>query len=253
MLEPAPGTAPLWAEVTVTALFPARTGRDELLATLATVPGIAPPTVTFAVIEERDWVRDFREQLAPRRFGERLWICPTEAPCPDPAGTVLMLDPGLAFGSGSHATTAMCLAWLDGLALDGRTVLDWGCGSGVLALAALALGARSATALDIDPQALLATAQNAARNRLDTRLRIVEPHELDGTERYDVVVANILAGSLIELAPSLRTHCEAGARVALSGILATQAATVCEACAPWLDLSLTATTDGWVLLTGTPA
>lgn len=207
----------------------------------------------FEVVEERDWVREFRENLTPLRFGSRLWLCPPGMACPDPAGVALTLEPGLAFGSGSHPTTALCLAWLEGLPLTGRAVLDWGCGSGVLALATLALGAGSATALDIDPQALEATADNAARNRLTARLRIAPPAELGADERFDIVVANILAGSLIDLAPTLATHCTAGARVALSGILATQAAMVREACAPWLTLSLAGEADGWVLLTGTPA
>lgn len=253
VLEPTPGAAPLWSEVVVTALFPAGTEPAALDAALRAALTVDLPELSFEVVEERDWVREFRENLAPLRFGSRLWLCPPGMACPDPSGVALTLEPGLAFGSGSHPTTALCLAWLESLPLAGGAVLDWGCGSGVLVLAALALGAGSGTGLDIDPQALEATAANAARNQLTARLRVARPEELAAGERFDIVVANILAGSLIGLAPTLAAHCAAGARVALSGILATQAATVRDACAPWLALSLAGETDGWVLLAGTPA
>lgn len=252
VLEPAPGVTPLWDTVIVTALLPADVAAARVRESLGRVIAQPLPHLTFTPVEERDWVREFRENLQPLRFGSRLWICPTGVPCPDPQGVAVTLDPGLAFGSGSHPTTGMCLKWLAALDLGGRSVLDWGCGSGILSIAALALGAKSATALDIDPQALLATAENAERNGHSAGLRIADPADFPADERHDVVVANILAGSLIELAPALRGHCEAGARVALSGILATQAADVREACAPWLDLRLADELNGWVLLAGTP-
>lgn len=252
VLEPAPGETPLWTEVVVTALFPAGTAREAIAARLAATPGHAPATLRFEDLVERDWVREFRENLAPLRFG-RLWICPGELPCPDPAGVVLRLDPGLAFGSGSHPTTAMCLEWLAGLDLAHRHVLDWGCGSGVLAIAALALGARSAVGIDIDPQALRASAANAAANGVGDRLRLGDAGTLAASERFDVVVANILADSLIALAPAIRRHCQAGTRVALSGILVAQSGRVRSACAPWLDLQVAAECAGWALLAGTPA
>ncbi len=252
ILEPRPGAAPLWAEVIVTALFPADADSQALSRQLATTPEARDAAPRFSVLEERDWVREFRENLQPLRFGARLWICPADLPCPDPDGVVVRLDPGLAFGSGSHPTTALCLTWLAGLDLRDCAVLDWGCGSGVLAIAALALGARAATALDIDPQALQATAQNAQRNGLAAGLHIADPASLPTDGRHDILVANILADSLIALAPMLRRHCKAGARVALSGILAPQAARVCEGCAPWLDLHLASEASDWVLLAGTP-
>jgi ribosomal protein L11 methyltransferase len=146
----------------------------------------------------------------------------------------------------------MCLDWLAGQELSNLSVLDWGCGSGVLAIAAIALGAKSVTALDIDRQAIQATLENAQRNGCSNRLRVHHPEELPKDQTFDVVVANILAGSLIELAPSLARHCRPGARVVLSGILASQAQPVRTACVPWLDLHLAVTRDDWVLLEGVP-
>jgi ribosomal protein L11 methyltransferase len=251
ILEPGPGATPLWPEVVVTALLPLETGEGAVRARLAGLSQAAASSVAFAYLEDRDWVREFRETLAPLRFGDRLWICPADASCPDPDGIAITLEPGLAFGSGTHPTTALCLRWLASLDLRTLTVLDWGCGSGVLALAALALGARTATAVDIDPQALQATADNARRNSRERGLRVADPAQVGRDERHDVIVANILADSLIGLSPTLRLHSAAGARVALSGILAAQAGRVCDACAPWLDLRPAAGLDGWVLLTGT--
>jgi ribosomal protein L11 methyltransferase len=252
ILEPSPGATPLWPQVVVTALLPPETGEDAVRDRLARLPGQSQAGIGFVVIEERDWVREFRENLSPVRFGQGLWICPPGMPCPDPAGVAITLEPGLAFGSGSHPTTALCLEWLAGLCLQGLTVLDWGCGSGVLAIAALALGAQSVTALDIDPQALRAAEDNALRNGHAGALRITDPAGLPAGECHDVLVANILAGSLIALAPIFARHCNAGARVALSGILAGQAEQVRDACAPWLELHLAAELNGWVLLAGTP-
>ncbi len=251
VLEPAPGEMPLWTSVRVSALFDAAVDAAALRARLATAIGLAANQVAASILAPRDWVREFRENLRPLCYGGRLWLCPGEHPCPDPTGIVLRLEPGLAFGSGSHATTAMCLEWLTTLRLGGRSVLDWGCGSGVLAIAAVALGAARATALDIDAQALIATAENAGRNNMSAALAIGHPDRLAVGDRHHVLVANILANSLIELAPRFRAHCVAGASVAMSGILATQAAQVRACCAPQFVLEVTAERDGWVLLAGT--
>lgn len=252
ILEPGPGATPLWGTVVLTALLPAETSEQAVRERLGPLrPRTAPP-LRFAPLAERDWVREFRENLTPLRFGPQLWVCPEGSACPDPAGVSVTLEPGLAFGSGGHATTALCLDWLAAQRPAGLSVLDWGCGSGILSIAALALGARSATALDIDPQALAATTDNAARNGVVDRLRVALPDGLAPGERHDLVLANILADTLIGLAPVLHRHCEAGARVALSGILLTQAARVREACAPWLALDLAGERAGWALLAGTP-
>jgi ribosomal protein L11 methyltransferase len=253
VLEPAPGETPLWEAVRVSALFHPSCEPAALRREIATATGLPLAAVTATPLASRDWVREFRETLQPLSFGGRLWICPTGVACPEPAAIRLELEPGLAFGSGAHATTALCLDWLAGLELQGRRVLDWGCGSGVLAIAALALGATGATAVDIDPQALLATRQNAQRNDRGAGLAVHDAAQLTapGTlARHDVLVANILANALIELAPRLRQHCATGAPVALSGILDAQAARVATACAPYFRLHPSAHRDGWALLSG---
>jgi ribosomal protein L11 methyltransferase len=251
VLEPAPGEMPLWSSVRVSALFDAAVDAAALRDRIAAATGIAVNGITTSILPPKDWVREFRENLRPLCFGGRLWLCPGEQPCPDPGAIALRLEPGLAFGSGSHATTAMCLDWLTTLDLGGRRLLDWGCGSGVLAIAGVALGAAHATALDIDPQALTATADNARRNDVGAALTIGHPDGLAAGDRYDVLVANILANSLIALAPRFRDHCVAGAPVAMSGILAAQAAQVRAACAPQFALEVMAERDGWALLAGT--
>jgi ribosomal protein L11 methyltransferase len=252
ILEPGPGATPLWGTVVLTALLPAGTSEQAVRDRLGPLLPRPAPALRFAPLAARDWVREFRENLAPLRFGTNLWICPEGTACPDPAGVSIVLEPGLAFGSGSHATTALCLEWLAAQRPARLSVLDWGCGSGILAIAALALGARAATALDIDPQALAATADNATRNGVAGRLRVTLPDGIGSGERYDLLLANILANTLIGLAPVLHRHCAAGARIALSGILTTQAARVREACAPWFALDLAGERAGWALLAGTP-
>ena len=242
---------PLWSESRVVALFnPA----DDLIGRIATATvaaGIAElPEIELKDVAEQDWVRLTQSQFDPIRVSQRLWIVPSWHAPPDANAINLVLDPGLAFGTGSHPTTFLCLQWLTETLRGGENVLDYGCGSGILGIAAAKLGAASVVGVDIDHNALLAARDNAANNGVTLGLRH-SGKEL--VERFDIVVANILAGSLIDLAPTLATHCTAGARVALSGILATQAAMVREACAPWLTLSLAGEADGWVLLTGTPA
>ena len=168
------------------------------------------------------------------RFGRRLWICPTGGEIDQPDAVIVRLDPGLAFGTGTHATTAMCLEWLDGLSLSGTSVLDYGCGSGVLAIAAVKLGCRGATAMDIDPQALIATRQNAEANRVGGAIRIfASAGEIDGI--FDIVVANILAGPLIEFAESITLTLASHGMLALSGVLCEQADDVMAAFEPWID------------------
>lgn len=251
ILEPEPGTTPLWAEVRLTALFPEDAARAAILAVVEPlVPG-ALHGAAFAHVDDRDWDAEWRRQLKPLRFGHRLWVCPAGQACPDPGAASILLEPGLAFGTGTHPTTAMCLEWLDRTPLTDRTLLDYGCGSGILALAGLALGAASAVGVDIDPQALLASRDNALRNGQADRLELVPVLAGGpGQPRFDVVVANILSGPLIRLAPALAGFTGPAADVALSGILAEQADEVRQAFAPWVRLHTVAESGGWVLLAG---
>jgi len=231
IFEPGVGAMPLWAELSLTALFPGGTLPELLLHALAAADeGIDWSHVEFAQVADQDWERAWMDQYEPLKFGERTWIVPWNHALPDGAdgdgSAVVRLDPGLAFGSGTHQTTALCLQWLDALAgldaLHGATVLDFGCGSGILALAALKLGAAGAVGVDNDPQALLATADNAERNGVGDRLSVYLPEDEPGGMRYPVVVANILASALISLADELAARVAAGGRIALSGILAGQ-------------------------------
>jgi ribosomal protein L11 methyltransferase len=198
---------------------------------------------------EREWLKDFH----PMRFGQRLWICPGgQRPALDPAAAapcLIELDPGLAFGTGTHPTTALCLEWLDGATLQDRFVVDYGCGSGVLAIAALKLGACAALAIDIDPQALLATRENAARNDVSERLIVGGPDEAQRAPA-EVLLANILAEPLLELAPALAERVAAGGAVVLSGILQRQAAPVASRYAAWFDMRPATVRDDWALLYG---
>jgi len=250
ILEPEPGAMPLWCAVRLTALLPPDTARERITAAFPGIP------VHFEIVADRDWDAEWRKSLKPLRFGKRLWVCPVGQDCPDPAGISLLLEPGLAFGTGTHPTTAMCLAWLDGQELHGLRVLDYGCGSGILAIAALALGAGSAVAVDIDPQALVATRENACRNRCTARVACGLPTELLPASRsaaFDVLVANILSGPLVRLAPELRHFAGPATRVALSGILADQATEVMAAFRSWVTLVVADQQGGWVLLAGTVA
>lgn len=252
ILEPAPGTAPMWRKIRLTALFAPEVAETTVRLAIASVmePG-ALPTVKFDIVENEDWVARLREELTPLRFGESLWVCPPGKPCPDTTGTVITMEPGLAFGTGTHPTTSLCMNWLARHPPSGKRVLDYGCGSGILAIASLALGATAVTGVDIDRQALTATRENARRNDGVERLDVMAPEELDDRETYDVLLANILSGTVIELAPTLRRVCHSGTNIALSGILMEQAGAVTAAYRGWCDMDAPITDDGWVLLTGT--
>ncbi len=247
VLEPAPGETPGWPETLVTALFEDSGSEEALRGALQN----ALPDVELTVrrVGDRDWQSEWQQSLKPQCFGNRLWVMPDDADVPDNAA-IVRLRPGLAFGTGEHPTTAMCLQWLTRQALQDCTVLDYGCGSGLLAIAALALGARHGCAVDIDPQALDATRDNARNNDCEEQLLIVKPDALPADSQYDVLVANILSGTLIELGPELRRLLLPGAPLALTGILAHQAETVRSAWAPWADLRVDDQTDDWVLLSG---
>jgi ribosomal protein L11 methyltransferase len=250
LLEPAPGETPLWRALRITALFnddPTGTLQAEGAAQTLATECLAPPRLQR--LEDRDWERVWLDDLAPMRFGGRLWVCPHEQQPEADDAVCVVLDPGLAFGTGHHPTTALCLEWLDATPLVGCSVLDYGCGSGILAVAALKLGAARALAIDHDPQALDATRENAAANGVSERLSAQSPEPPpDGAA--EVVVANILARPLIELAPVLAAASAPGARIALSGILSHQVDAVTAAYAGAFALDEPRQRDDWVLLSG---
>jgi ribosomal protein L11 methyltransferase len=250
IFEPDLGTTPLWTHTHLLALFAADTDETALIAHLQLLCGDTLPEHHVERIEDQDWERSWMDNFQPMRFGQRLWIVPSWHAAPEPDAVNLLLDPGLAFGTGTHPTTALCLEWLDGQKLDNCSVLDFGCGSGILAIAALLLGAPQAVGTDIDPQALEASRDNASRNGIDpARFPVYLPADLP-QQPADVVVANILAGPLVSLAPQITALVKAGGRLALSGILAEQADEVRAAYAGAFDLDPTATKDGWVRISG---
>lgn len=256
--EPPPGATPLWQSTRVTALFEAGSDCTALLAALDGALSGMPPH-HFTELADREWSREWLKHFEPMRFGSRLWVVPTAYTPPEPDAVNLILDPGLAFGTGTHATTALCLEWLDAQAAGrvhgfrGLSVLDFGCGSGILAIAAALLGAEQVTALDIDPQALAATRENATRNGVLDRLRVDGPAGLPtpGTvQPFDLLVANILAAPLCELAPTLMAVLKPGAPFALSGILTDQADEVRAAYAPFATMAAPVQLGDWVRLDG---
>ncbi len=250
LFEPPPGATPLWGQTRVVGLFAAEADVQAVVTALERELAPAPlPPWRLEPLEDRDWVRAWMDDFAPMRFGERLWIVPGEMSPPAPDAVNIRLDPGLAFGTGTHPTTAMCLRWLDAHPPAGQTVTDYGCGSGVLAIAAARLGARRVIGVDTDPQALLATAENARRNTVADRVQAFLPDDAPA-ETADLLLANILADPLVELAPLLAHRVRPGGHLVLSGILADQATMVTEAYRPDFDLVRTETEDGWVCLTG---
>ncbi|MEI2604771.1 50S ribosomal protein L11 methyltransferase [Erwinia aphidicola] len=251
VFEPLPGETRLWGDTDVIGLFDAETEMEDVIAGLEQCPllGAGFPH-KIEQIEDKDWEREWMDNFHPMRFGERLWICPSWRDVPDPQAVNVMLDPGLAFGTGTHPTTALCLAWLDGLDLAGKTVIDFGCGSGILAIAALKLGAAAAIGIDIDPQAIQASRDNAERNGVSERLSLYLPHQQPENLSADVVVANILAGPLRELAPLISVLPIGGGHLGLSGVLASQADSVCEAYADTFVLDPVAEKEEWCRITG---
>lgn len=249
LFEPPPGATPLWQETVISALFDPSLDADELLASVRAFSGLALVEYKAELLADQVWERAWMNDFKPMRFGERLWIVPSNCAPEDDQAINLKLDPGLAFGTGTHETTALCLNWIDAARLDGKQVLDFGCGSGILAIAALLCGAKDAVGTDIDPQALLASADNAANNGVDDRLALYLPEDLPKTQ-VDVLLANILATPLIELCAHLASLCRPGADLVLSGILANQADAVLDAYAPWFDMQPPVQRGDWVRLTG---
>ena len=248
--EPGGDAAPYWAVSRIEALFAATIDAEALVARTARDLGEPRPLVESREVADCDWVRATQAQFGPIAIADDFHVVPTWCEPPVSGGIVLRLDPGMAFGTGSHPTTRLCLEWLRATLARGDTVLDYGCGSGILAIAAAKLGARAVAGTDIDPQALVASAANARANGVD--VRFVAPGRLR-LVRCDVVVANILAHPLILLAPALAARTAEGGRIALSGILDAQADEVADAYAPWFTLGAWRSLEGWVLLAGTRA
>lgn len=255
VLEPAPGTTPLWPNVKLSALFAAETDPEEVCAILRSeLPRLAA-TPSFETIADRVWEREWLKDFKPMRFGQRLWVCPGEHTVGEIDETtgvrrcIVRLDPGLAFGTGTHPTTALCMEWLDAAALRDKTMIDYGCGSGILAVAALKLGAAHVLAVDIDLQALAATLDNAQRNDVADRLT-VQPASAATGRPADVLVANILAGPLEQLAPRFAELVVPNGALVLSGLLREQAHSVAMKYEQWFDMSPAVFRDDWARLDG---
>ena len=241
--------APRWPVSRLTALFATGGASPTALAGMAAQGRALPPHETFEVADT-DWVRATQAQFAPLKIADRFWIVPSWCEPVDPAAINLALDPGLAFGTGSHPTTRLCLRWLAAELRPGARVLDYGCGSGILAIAACRLGAGRVVGTDIDPNALVASRANAARNGTDATF--VPPGDIAVSEgTFDVIVANILANPLQVLAPELAHRVRPGGRIVLSGILAAQAEAVIASYEQWFNIGIGASDDGWIALIGT--
>ena len=251
IFEPGVGELPLWPTITLDALFDEHADRRGIAAALGDLlPWLEPDQLSFRDVADQDWERAWMDQFKPMAFGRRLWIYPwnIEPPAGDDS-VVVRLDPGLAFGSGTHPTTALCLEWLDELDLQGKTITDYGCGSGILAIAALKLGASAAIGIDNDPQALTASADNAARNGVVDRLALFLPDDHPGRVT-DVFVANILAGPLDALAPIFAAAAKPGAPFAISGILAGQQDELLARYEEWFEELRADRREDWVRISG---
>lgn len=247
IFEPALGETPLWQDTRVTGLFEADVDTQTIAQML--MQDIAAP-LHWHVVEDKDWEREWMQHYHPIQCAESLWICPSWLAPPDPKATNILLDPGLAFGTGTHPTTFLCLQWLGSQTLHGKSVVDYGCGSGILGIAALLLGATQAVGVDIDPQALLATQDNAQRNGLVKAVFPVYYPNHAPVQHHDLVFANILAGPLVELAPTLLALLKPGGEICLSGILVSQAQAVMEAYRSAIDFYPIASKEEWVCLCG---
>jgi ribosomal protein L11 methyltransferase len=249
ILEPAPGEFRLWPATRMQALFPAELAAPRLLADLGARLGLDASRFELQSVADRSWEREWLRDFHAIRCGSRLWICPSHAEVTEPGAVVVQLDPGLAFGTGTHPTTRLCLEWLDAQSRPATRVIDYGCGSGILAIAALKLGARAADAFDIDPQALIATRDNARANAVYERLCI---HESAAAlaPGADLLLANILSGPLCELGPVFRGLLAPGGQLVLAGLLDEQADEVIRAYEPWIALRRWASRDGWTCLSG---
>ncbi|MFZ4537339.1 50S ribosomal protein L11 methyltransferase [Propionivibrio sp.] len=246
--EPGSVTTPGWERSRVIALLESETDTSALIAACAPIAGLdQTPSFTQETVAEQNWVQLTQSQFDPIRVSERLWIVPSWHQAPDPDAIILVLDPGMAFGTGSHPTTRLCLEWLEQSVTPGISILDYGCGSGILAIAAAKLGASNVLGVDIDLQAVSAATSNAERNAVSARFA---DSAMDLKGQFDIVVANILSNPLKALAPAICAHVRPGGKLALSGILAEQTEELIASYAPYLPLSVADTRDGWVCLAG---
>lgn len=261
ILEPGPDKTPVWNQVIVTGLYSADYNQKELVKSLNINLADHLEQRTFhcsaTVLEDQNWTRAWMEHFHAMQFGDRLWVCPLHIDPPQPEAINLRLDPGLAFGTGTHPTTSLCLHWLDTYVdqriKNQKTILDYGCGSGILAIAACLLGAHHADGVDIDPQALTATQDNAKTNNVNEKITTwlaSDYQKLHTEKRYDIVMANILSGPLAELAPMLAGHTRTGGDIVLSGILKEQAAALIETYSEYFTMDKPVFKEDWVLLHG---
>jgi len=253
VLEPGVGETPLWMQTRLTGLYPADT---DMAAVLAHFPDdiLKAGNHRIEILEDKDWEREWMQHYQPMQFGDSFWICPSWIEPPNPEGITLLLDPGLAFGTGTHPTTALCLAEIAGMQLRGLNVVDYGCGSGILGVAALLLGATNVLAVDNDPQALVATIDNAERNAIEpSSLTVALPEDVNidiHTGKAELVIANILAGPLIGLSDTLLSLLKPGGQLLLSGLLQNQAEELCAHYAGRIDIAIAGEKDGWVCILG---
>ena len=253
IFEPPPGSTPLWKELLLTGLFEADVQIESVLNFIKSNYGELPP-YTLNPLEDKDWVRAWMDDFKPMQFGQRVWICPSWHTPPDPDAVNIMLDPGLAFGTGTHPTTSLCLQWLDQNFQAPVDVIDYGCGSGILGIAANLLGATQVYAVDLDPQALMATQANAEKNHVLERLEIFSVPEFKRrfqTLQCPLLLANILAGPLVDLSGMLASHVAPKGKIVLSGILAEQAEKVSLAYQQWFTIDEVTQEEDWVRIVGT--
>jgi ribosomal protein L11 methyltransferase len=249
--EPLPGDNPVWRESIVTATFDAATGHENLYQQLITeLPDHLASGVRQTILRNQDWDQAYKQHFQPLQCAPNLWVVPSWSEPPDPEATIIHLDPGLAFGTGSHPTTALCLAWLAAYQIEGRRVIDFGCGSGILAIAAIKLGAKQVTAVDIDQQALAACKSNMKVNQIKVdQIRVSLPADNEETG-VDLLIANILAGPLVELAPRFAELVNPGGQILLSGILKTQLEDIQLSYQPYFELDAASFRDEWVCVSG---
>lgn len=251
IFEPALGEVPLWSETRVTGLFEADINTESTLNQILTRCDENANACQWHILEDKDWQREWMKHFKPIQCSDNFWICPSWCETPNPNAVNLMLDPGLAFGTGTHPTTFLCLEWIAEQNLSGQSAIDYGCGSGILGIAALLLGAHTVSGVDIDPQALVATVENIKRNKLNPeRFPVYFPNK-SPSEEVDFVFANILAGPLVELAPTLTALIKPGGKICLSGILSIQKQAIVDAYSTVINIDSIDEQENWLCITGT--